>query len=216
MRIGRLVVPTASGSPGSIAVVDLAVTNWIPADGLGCVANVWHVADGFKIPAPENEARLWSLIEAAWAPLRPDVRQARLALVIRPAGSQAETSVVLGALPRFLDLLAGRCRSLTGAELTSLDRVVERKLREIDRASIHAVTGGSDDGFLYARGFIVAMGREFYDAVADDPEMGVPYAECEEMCYVFAHLYCERFGDFPETGSGISRESGQNLIGWLS
>jgi hypothetical protein len=142
--------------------------------------------------------------------------RARLALVIRPAGSQAETSVVLGALPRFLDLLAGRCRSLTGAELTSLDRVVERKLREIDRASIHAVTGGSDDGFLYARGFIVAMGREFYDAVADDPEMGVPYAECEEMCYVFAHLYCERFGDFPETGSGISRESGQNLIGWLS
>ena len=94
--------------------------------------------------------------------------------------------------------------------------MVERKLWEIDRASIHAVTGGSDDGFLYARGFIVAMGREFYDAVADNPQMGVPYAECEQMCYFFAHLHRERFGDFPETGSGISRESGQNLVGWLS
>ena len=169
-----------------------------------------------KVPAPEDEACLWSLTEAAWAPLGPDVRQARQALVIRPAGSQAETSVVMGALRRFLDVLAGRCRGLTGAELTSLDRVVERKLWEIDRASIHAVTGGSDDGFLYARGFIVAMGREFYDAVADDPEMGVPYAECEEMCYFFAHRHRERLGDFPETGSGISRESGQNLVGWLS
>lgn len=180
------------------------------------VANVWHVADELKIPAPEDEARLWSLIEAAWAPLGPGVRQARQALVIRPAGSQAETSIVTGALERFLDVLAGRCRPLSGAELTGLDRVVERKLWEIDRASIQAVTGGSDDGFLYARGFIVAMGREFYDAVADNPEMAVRDAECEEMCYFFAHLYRERFGDFPETGSGISRESGQNLVGWLS
>jgi hypothetical protein len=44
----------------------------------------------------------------------------------------------------------------------------------------------------------------------------VPDSECEEMCYFFAHLREERFGDFPETGSGISRESGQNLMGWLS
>jgi hypothetical protein len=35
------------------------------------------------------------------------------------------------------------------------------------------------------------------------------------MCYFFAHLHHERFGTFPETRSGISRESGQNLTGWL-
>jgi hypothetical protein len=174
------------------------------------------VANELKVPAPEDAARLWSLVEAAWAPLGADVRQARQALVIRPAGAHAETSVVMGALPRFLDVLADRCRTLTSAELTCLDRVVERKLWEIDRASIQAVTGGSDDGFLYARGFIVAMGREFYDAVVDNPEMAVPDDECEEMCYFFAHLHRERFGDSPETGSGISRESGENLIGWLS
>jgi hypothetical protein len=119
------------------------------------------VADELKIPAPEDEARLWSLIEAAWAPLGPGVRQARQALVIRPAGSQAETSVVLGALRKFLDVLAGRCRPLTGAELTRLDRVVERKLWEIDRASVHEVTGGSDDGFRLA----TACGRGRCDRV---------------------------------------------------
>lgn len=174
------------------------------------------MADELRIPAPEDEARLWSLIEAGWGLLGPELRQARQEMVTRPAGSQAETSALTGALDRFLDVLAGRCRTLTGAELTCLDRVVERKLWEIDQARIHAVTGGSDDGFLYARGFIVAMGREFYGAVADDPQMAVPNAECEEMCYFFAHLHRERFGDFPATGSGISRESGQNLMGWLS
>lgn len=166
-------------------------------------------ADGLKVPAPEDEARFWALIEAGWTPLGPEVRQARQALVIRPAGSPADTSVVSGALRAFLDILAGRCRSLTAAELTCLDRVAERKLWEIDRAGIHAVTGGSDDGFLYARGFIVAMGREFYDAVCDNPEMAVPSAECEDICYFFGHIHRERFGDYPETGSGISRESGQ-------
>lgn len=86
--------------------------------------------------------------------------------------------------------------------------MAERKLREIDRAGIHAVTGGSDDGFLYARGFIVAMGREFYGAEADDPEMAVPDAGCEELCYFFAYLREERFGDFPEAGSGIPPRTG--------
>ena len=48
-----------------------------------------------------------------------------------------------------------------------------------------------------------------------DPEMAVPYAECEEMCYFFAHLSHDQFGEFPDTGSGISRESGSNLIAWI-
>lgn len=43
--------------------------------------------------------------------------------------------------------------------------------------------------------------------MAGDPEMGVPYAECEEMCYFFSHLYPDQFGKSPGTGSGTSRES---------
>ena len=165
--------------------------------------------------APGDEARAWSLVEAAWARLGPGVREARQALVVRPAGAAADTAVLKGALPAFLDVLRELCSGLPTAVLAALDRVVERKLWEIDRADVHAVIGGSDDGFLYARGFTVAMGREFYGSVADNPQMGVPWAECEEMCYFFAHLHRERFGAFPDTGSGISRESGRNLVGWL-
>jgi hypothetical protein len=171
---------------------------------------------GQRFPTSEDEARFWALLEAAWAPLGPEVIQARHALAVRAQGSDPDISVVADALQAFLDSLASRCRGLSADELTSLDRVLERKLYDIDRAGIQAVTGGSDDGFLYARGFIVAIGREFYDAVAGEPRMGVPDAECEEMCYFFAHQYRERFGNFPDTGSGISRESCSNQAGWAS
>ena len=172
-------------------------------------------ADERQLPTLEDEARFWAVLEAAWTPLGPEVGQARRALTFRALDSRPDISVAADGLRPFLDTLADHCSGLPADELISLDRVLERKLYDIDRADIQAVTDGSDDGFLYARGFIVAMGRDFYDAVAANPQMGVPDAECEEMCYFFVHLYRQRFGDFPDTGSGISRESCSNAVGWV-
>jgi hypothetical protein len=169
-----------------------------------------------RLPSAEDEAHFWALVEAAWAQCSAEANRVRRALVARAPYRNADFSAVDGALPMFLGTLADQCRELPGGELTSLDRVLELKLYDIDRADIQAVTDGSDDGFLYARGFIVAMGRDFYGAVASDPQVAMPDAECEEMCYFFAHLYRERFGEFPATGSGISRESCSNATGWAS
>jgi hypothetical protein len=171
--------------------------------------------DELRLPSAEDEARFWALVEAAWAQCGAEANRVRRALAAR-SGPGGGLSAVDNALPVFLGALADQCRALPGGELISLDRVVERKLYDIDRVDIQAVTDGSDDGFLYARGFIVAMGRDFYDAVAGDPQVAVLEAECEQMCYFFAHRYCERFGQFPETGSGISRESCSNTTGWAS
>ena len=99
-------------------------------------------------------------------------------------------------------------------EIVVMDRVLERKLYDIDRSDIQEVTDGSDDGFLHARGFIVAMGKAFYDAVLANPEVAICDAECEEMCYLPSHSHDERFGAWPDTGSGISRESCSNKAGW--
>ena len=103
---------------------------------------------------------------------------------------------------------------MSTGELTDLDRVVERKLYDIDREKIQAVTDGSDDGFLYARGFIVALGRDYYNAVDADPGMAILDCDLESMCYFFTHLHERKFGTRPETGSGISRESCANRAGW--
>jgi hypothetical protein len=167
-----------------------------------------------RLPSAEDEARFWALMEAAWAQCSAEANRVRRALVARTPGRDADLFAIDDALPVFLGALADQCCSLPGGELTSLDRVLERKLYDIDRADIQAVTDGSDDGFLYARGFIVAMGRDFYDAVAGDPQVAVLEAECEQMCYFFAHRYRECFGKFPETGSGISRGSCSNAAGW--
>jgi Protein of unknown function (DUF4240) len=169
-----------------------------------------------RLPSAEDEARFWARVEAAWAHCSAEANRVRRALAARAPGLDTHLAAVEGALPVFVGALMDQCRELPGGELTSLDRVLERKLYDIDRADIQAVTDGSDDGFLYARGFIVAMGRDFYDAVASDPEAAVLDAECEEMCYLFADLYRERFGEFPEIGSGISRESCSNATGWAS
>ncbi|MFF5108112.1 DUF4240 domain-containing protein [Streptosporangium sp. NPDC000509] len=168
----------------------------------------------------KTEEGFWGLVEAAWAPLGVEVNQARWELTHRMPAPDEDLHgkppfvVVDAALKEFLSNLGSLSEGLSADELTDLDRVVEAKLYDIDRADIQAVTDGSDDGFLYARGFIVAMGRDFYAAVAEDPKKAVLDAECERMCYFFAHLHHERYGTFPDTGSGISRESCSNRAGW--
>ena len=165
-----------------------------------------------------TDERFWDLIEAAWAPLGAEVAAARRALTTRDLSADVwempEISVVDEALKAFLGNLETAARDMSADELIDLDRACERLLHDIDRADIHEVTDGSDDGFLYARGFIVAMGRDFYTAVAADPRVAILDADCESMCYFFAHVHHERFGTFPDTGSGISRESCTNRTGW--
>ncbi|MFI9008275.1 DUF4240 domain-containing protein [Actinosynnema sp. NPDC053489] len=168
------------------------------------------------LPTAAEEVRFWAMLEDTWATLGPEPNEVRRALAKRDVSVDAfeEAAELEGHLDAVLRALAHACDGLPAEELTALDRVAERKLHEIDRADLHAVTDGSDDGFLYARGFVLALGREFYEAVARDPRVAVEDAECEAFCYFFARLHEQRFGDFPETGSGISRESASNPAGW--
>ncbi|MFD6398314.1 DUF4240 domain-containing protein [Nocardia sp. NPDC060249] len=153
---------------------------------------------------PEDISRFWNLIASAWTATGTEPSAA-----LRLTEGDLERR-----LDAFLAQLSTLSKDFSSAELTALDRVAERALYDVDRADLQAITGGSDDGFLYARGFIVAMGRDYYDAVSSDPVTATADAECEEMCYFFAHLHNERFGTFPDTGSGISRETASNPVGW--
>lgn len=171
-----------------------------------------------------DEARFWSLIERAWATQPNEVNQARMGLANRDEDSDDEDDfdeeahdqleLVEGALPEVIEALENECTAMEKDELAAMDRVLERKLFEIDRREVQEATDGSDDGFLYARGFIVALGEAFYRAVDDEPSVAIMDSECEELCYLTERIYEKRFGAKPESGTGFSRETGSNSAGW--
>lgn len=158
-----------------------------------------------------DENRFWSMIEAGWEAAGGKVKSRRrlaegkLSEKLAYALQETLEAEVIPALQEQLD-------ALPVDELLAFDRILERKLYDIDRADIHERTDGSDDGFLYCRGFIVGMGQAYYAAVRADPGRAVTDAECEEMCYLSWHLHCDKFGEVPP--SGISRETGSNPAGW--
>lgn len=158
-----------------------------------------------------DENRFWAMIETAWGAVGGKAKpRQRLADGKLPEKQAYALQEVLAdeVVPALRDLLD----ALPAAELLAFDRILERRLYDIDRADIHERTDGSDDGFLYCRGFIVGMGRAYYEAVLAEPDRAVVDAECEEMCYLSWHLHQDKFGDVPP--SGISRESNSNTAGW--
>jgi len=157
-----------------------------------------------------NDTQFWLLIEEAWSAAggwneeRKDLAEGRL--------PDDKLSDLAGALDKVIPALRARLQSLTQNDLLAFDRILERKLWDIDRAEIQEVTDGSDDGFLYARGFIVAAGRDFYGAVNSNPSRARMDVECEDMCYLSFHVYEKKFGEMPR--SEITRESASNPAGW--
>jgi hypothetical protein len=153
-----------------------------------------------------DEVRFWGVVEAAWEAVGVEVNRLRWNL----AGVEARL------LDEGLDGMVANLRygldGLGAAELLAFDRVLERKLYEVDRKAIYEYTGGSEEDFLKVRGFMVGMGQGYYEAVLNDPARALLAGGCEEICFVAWRLYDEKFGKLPR--SEISRESGSNAEGW--
>ncbi len=157
-----------------------------------------------------EESRFWSLIEAAWK--KAGGKKTTRQKMAKGKLSEEKAEEFLEAVDEVISALREQLGKLSAEELLAFDRILERKLFDIDRAEIQEHTDGSDDGFLYARGFIVAAGKDYYDAVNATPSVALMDFECEEICYLSAFLYKEKFGEMPE--SGISRETCSNKAGW--
>ena len=98
-------------------------------------------------------------------------------------------------------------------DLFEFNRILERKLYDLDRRDIHHYVEGSDDGFLYHRGFIVGMGREYYNAILNRPSLATLWLSSEAFSYqtraLYHRMYDENVIDFE-----VSRESCSNPEGW--
>ena len=150
------------------------------------------------------------MIENAWRAVSAKTELRRRLALGDPDDNEVDE--LMEDLEDVIPSLRDALEKLEKEDLLQFDRILERKLYEIDRADVHEQTDGSDDGFLYARGFVVAMGRGYYDAVNENPAMALMDTECEEICYLPCRVYEAKFGEMPE--SAISRESGSNKLGW--
>lgn len=111
--------------------------------------------------------------------------------------------------------------ALTGrseAELEEFQEILAQKLYAIDgRAYVENAgqSGFSDDGFLYARLYVVAQGREHYEAVrADSTRMPKSIKQwCESLLYTPRYAWANLTGrdvqEWPFEPT-VSYESGSN------
>jgi hypothetical protein len=157
-----------------------------------------------------DEKRFWSMIETAWKAAGGKAKARQQLAAGKLSDDKAEE--LLESVDEMIEALRGQLDKLSAKDLVAFDRILERKLYDIDRAEIQEHTDGSDDGFLYCRGFIVAAGKGYYDAVNADPAKAMMDLECEEMCFLPWHIYRDKFGKMP--ASDISRETGSNEAGW--
>lgn len=108
------------------------------------------------------------------------------------------------------------------SELFGFEEVLSQKLHALDGASFAANAGescGSDDGFLYARCFVVAKGHEFYEAVKSDSRHMPKSIEqwCESLLYPHRTAWAGQTGkdqsEWPFEAT-VSYESGSNAELW--
>ena len=169
-----------------------------------------------------DENKFWHLIESAWELQKTD-NQLRLEVI--KLGSEEKKLIAIKEImnekvvPSLDDIL----ENLSKNDLVSFDRILEEKLFKIDREDVHYYLEGSDDGFLYNRGFIVGMGKDFYKKIDSNPFEATRDnffwyfvgLECQSMCFIARDIYRETYGkEMPKTN--ISRESLSNREGWPS
>lgn len=162
-----------------------------------------------------TEDIFWDTIELAWAETSPTLKSKRLQITTKK-GEKTPTDLGMEladlVASDLIDCLTEKLKTWSKEDLLAFDRILEQKLYDIDREDIHAYTDGDDDGFLYARGFIVGMGKAYYELIKAEPDRATFDLDAEDFCYFVVRLYEELYGNFPV--SDISRETGSNAENW--
>lgn len=114
--------------------------------------------------------------------------------------------------------LVGRLARRPAADILDFKVTQERLFARAYRwdlwAAAYTINGGcSDDGFEYFRGWLMAQGRQVWEAALADPdsladlvdEQDPPLVESEEMLYVAAAAYEESAGDDDDFWAALER-----------
>jgi hypothetical protein len=110
----------------------------------------------------------------------------------------------------------------TPADIHEFENILAQRLFDID-GEVYAdeaeESGQSDDGFLYARCFVVAQGKQQYDAVKADPTKMPKSLDqwCESLLYVSQRAWAAATGEDEEAWDHlppVSYETGSNRANW--
>ena len=159
-----------------------------------------------------NEQKFWELIESAWrdVPLLDGLRREAL----KTNGVNLFEGLSFGLDDEVSEALEDKLRELSKDDLVKFNHIMEEKLFRLDREEIHQHTDGSDDGFLYCRGFIVGMGERYYNLVHTTPAKATTDAEAESIPFVGYRVYKEQFREEFLRESVYPIGSGSNPDGW--
>ncbi len=159
-----------------------------------------------------NEQKFWQLIESAWTsvPLLDELRREAL----KTNKVDLFEGLSFGLDDEVSEAIEEKLRELSKDDLVKFNHLMEEKLFRLDREEIHQHTDGSDDGFLYCRGFIVGMGEGYYNLVSTTPARATADAEAESIPFVGYRVYKERFREEFPRESVYPIESGSNPNGW--
>ena len=167
-----------------------------------------------------EEITFWEIIENCWSVV-PEEKRKRMTIAVQDEyikspneiGLRLEKTIWQKVFPR----LENKLRRLGKKESYDFNKILECKLYELDRKDIHNYIGGSDDGFLYHRGFIVGMGKEYYYSILHTPSKGTSWLSSEDFAYMTRAIYHKlhvKADNMAIFNEGISRETGSNKDGW--
>jgi hypothetical protein len=98
-------------------------------------------------------------------------------------------------MPKVIEALRSRLESAEREELLDFARVLGERLCTLDRPEILRPSRAEEgEGFLFARSFIVLLGRDYYEAVLSNPPILMEGLQCEDLWNLPASIYEHRFG----------------------
>lgn len=159
-----------------------------------------------------TEKEFWEIIELSWLDSPKLHKKRAKALKTNDEELLEELSEELWGT--ILENYNKRLFQYSKKDLTEFIHILEERLYNIDRKEIHEFTDGSDDGFLYCRCFILAMGEEYYNMIDKKPSKSTFDLEAETFGFSAYQVYEKKFGEEFDRYSMHSIESCSNNNGW--
>lgn len=158
-----------------------------------------------------EDKKFWDLIESTWEKSGKN-EDRRKAIETNNEEALEELSQFIES--ELIDFYKTELENLDKNEFTAYIHHLEKKLYQIDREEIHEYTDGSDDGFLYCRCFILAMGKDYYSMINENPSKAKFDLEAEGFGFEAYMSYEKKFSEEFERNSIHCIESCSNPKGW--